>query len=373
MTPEKAMARALQLARSGWYTTRPNPRVGCVLVKRHQKIGEGAHRFAGEPHAEVLALQQAGEAAQGAEAFVTLEPCSHFGRTPPCADALIAAGVRKVWMAMLDPNPQVAGQGQARLQAAGISTHVGLMQSEAQALNAGFIQRMLTGRPRLRSKLAMSLDGRTALANGRSQWITGEAARADVQRLRAESGAIITGVDSLLADGARLNVRDPRYTGIKNFPHPCKVIVDGRLRAPLNAPCYTTSGQTVLVCRESAALANPEKLAQLQIQGVEVWIQTGEGVQVDLVDLMQRLGQVGCNDVLLEAGPRLNGAFLQAGLIDQLLIYMAPKLLGDQARGLFALPSLQSLTDAVEYRLEEMRAVGTDWRLTLTPQPSHPL
>ncbi|BCQ65155.1 riboflavin biosynthesis protein RibD [Pseudomonas sp. Boi14] len=302
------MARALELARKGRYSTHPNPRVGCVIVRDGQVVGEGWHVRAGEPHAEVHALRAAGELARGATAYVTLEPCSHHGRTPPCADALVNAGVARVVAAMQDPNPEVAGRGLQRLAQAGIDTLDGVLEGEARAINKGFLKRMEHGLPYVRVKLAMSLDGRTAMASGESQWITGPAARSAVQRLRAESSVVLTGADTVLADDARLTVRaaelglDAEQTALAMSRPPLRVLIDGRLRVPLDAPFFKAGPALVATCA-----AVEEQYAN----GPECLIVPGPDGQVDLRRLLLELAARGVNEVLVEAGPRLAGAFAQ--------------------------------------------------------------
>lgn len=347
------MARALQLAAQGLNTTTPNPRVGCVLVKGDEIVGEGWHVRAGEPHAEVHALRAAGNKARGATAYVTLEPCSHHGRTPPCADALIAAGVARVVCAMQDPNPQVAGQGIARLRAAGIAVESGLMEASARELNPGFVSRMMRGTPWVRSKIAASLDGRTALANGTSQWITGAAARQDVQHWRARSCAVLTGIGTVLADDPQLNVR------IDTERQPLRVVLDSMLRMPPAARML--QGGKVLICTASQ---DADKRAALEQQGAEVLLLADAAGQVDLLSVLRELARRGINEVLVEAGRVLNGALLQAGLVDELLLYLAPQLLGDAARGMADLGELLRLEQRVELAWRDVRRVGVDLRIT---------
>lgn len=348
------MAHALRLAEQGLNTTTPNPRVGCVIVQDEQIVGEGWHQRAGLPHAEVYALQEAGDLAFGATAYVTLEPCSHTGRTPPCADALIKAGVARVVCAMEDPNPLVAGKGLAKLQAAGIAVTVGVLQAQAHVLNIGFISRMTRQRPWVRTKIACSVDGKTALHNGQSQWITGAAARQDVQRWRAQSCAIITGSATVLQDQARLTVRDLGATPIVR--QPLRILVDSQHRVPLDAPFYQ-AGVPYLRATIHAAELMPEALQHSLICG-----QTTEG-KVDLLDMLHKIAGLGCNEVLLEAGASLNGAFLQAGLIDEIILYQAPILLGDKGKGLFDIAALDSMQDKIPLQLLEQRQVGQDVRL----------
>ena len=353
------MTRALRLAARGLYTTTPNPRVGCVIVKNGQLVGEGAHLKAGEPHAEVHALRAAGEQARGATAYVTLEPCSHFGRTPPCADALVNAGVSRVVVAMQDPNPLVAGNGIARLQAQGIAVTVGVCEAQARALNPGFIQRMTQQRPYVRLKVAASLDGRTALANGDSQWITSAAARKDVHHWRAQSCAIITGIASILKDDSSLTVRE-----VKTVRQPLRVIVDSQLRIPVDAKVLQDGNALVAYAQGDAA-----KLEMLQVMGVRTLQAPNAQGQVDLAALMQALTALPCNEVLIEAGATLNGAFLQSGYVDELLLYYAPKLMGHTARGMFVLPELTQMSAVRDLNMLDVRQFGQDLRIQAKLQP----
>jgi diaminohydroxyphosphoribosylaminopyrimidine deaminase/5-amino-6-(5-phosphoribosylamino)uracil reductase len=361
------MARALELARKGLYSTHPNPRVGCVIARDGQVVGEGWHARAGEPHAEVHALRQAGAQAHGATAYVTLEPCSHHGRTPPCAEALVAAGVARVVVAMQDPNPQVAGNGLARLMQAGIEVQSGVLEAEARTLNTGFIKRMEQGLPFVRVKLAMSLDGRTAMASGESQWITGPAARAAVQRLRARASVVLTGADTVLADDARLTVRpaelglDAELTALAVTRPPLRVLVDGRLRVPLQAPFFQAGATLVATC--AAAMARERYLGA----GHELLAVPGSSGHVDLHKLLAELAGRGANEVLVEAGPRLAGAFAREGLVDEYQLFVAPKFLGSSARPLLELP-LARMAEAQALKIVEMRAVGDDWRIIAVPK-----
>ncbi len=350
------MAESLRLAALGLNSTSPNPRVGCVLVKDGKQIASGWHRRAGEPHAEVYALREAGEQAIGATAYVTLEPCSHFGRTPPCADALIESGVARVVVAMQDPNPQVAGNGIAKLRAAGILVECGLMEAAALALNAGFVSRMSRGRPLLRSKIGMSLDGRTALANGVSQWITGSDARLDVQHWRARSCAVMTGINTVLADDAQLTVRE-----FDVERQPLRVVLDSRLRMPLNAKILQ-GGKTLIY---TVSDNNLLKINKLRDSGAEVVVLPDGQRQVDLAAVLNDLAVRGCNEVLVEAGAILNGALLKAGLVDELLLYIAPALLGDAARGMADLGVLTGLNQRVDLVWQDVRQVGCDLRITV--------
>ncbi len=351
------MAHALRLAERGLYTTQPNPRVGCVIAQVDAVVGEGWHQRAGEPHAEVFALREASERARGATAYVTLEPCAHHGRTPPCADALIAAGVARVVIAAEDPFPQVAGRGIEKLRAAGITVDVGLMHEAARELNIGFFSRIERGRPWLRVKLAMSLDGRTALANGESKWITGESARADVQRWRARSSAILTGSGTVLADNPQLTVRLPQGEA---FTPPWRVVLDRQFCTPVGSHVLDGSVPTLLL---HAAGADPDH----RFQQVECLPVAGHGGSLDLSAVLTLLAERGCNEVHVEAGAALCGALFAAGLVDELLLYVAPLLLGDSARPLLQLPTLTDMAERWQLRPIEQRQLGNDWRLRLRP------
>ncbi len=348
------MARALLLAQKGLYTTQPNPRVGCVLVKNHEIIAEGWHQYAGQGHAEVEALKNV-SSAQGATAYVTLEPCSHFGKTAPCAEALIKARVVRVVVAMQDPNPLVAGKGLYLLKKAGIEVVCGVLEGEAKRLNQGFITRMLTGKPYIVSKLAMSLDGRTAMASGESQWITSPLARADVQKLRAESGAILTGVATILADNPSMNVR---LEGV-DVKQPIRVILDSTLKTPLNSKILALSGRTfILSCSD-----DKQKIDALTQAGAEVYTLPAKQGRLDLEAVLCFLGEQQINNVLVEAGSVLNGALMEQGLIDECVIYMAPSLLGASGRGLFEMPTITRMVDKKQLQFIDMRKVGVDIRL----------
>jgi diaminohydroxyphosphoribosylaminopyrimidine deaminase/5-amino-6-(5-phosphoribosylamino)uracil reductase len=354
------MAMAIRLAAHGLYSADPNPRVGCVIVRDGEVVGEGWHVRAGEPHAEIRALEQAGNAACGATAYVSLEPCCHHGRTPPCTDALISAGVKKVFMATNDPNPKVSGSGERQLGDAGIAVEKNFLAAEARALNVGFFKRMESGRPFVRSKIAASLDGRTALANGTSKWITGEAARADVQRLRARSSAILTGTGTVVADDPALTVRLDEPDGLRQ---PDRIVVDSHLTTPPGARLLDCGGPVRIFCAEGAQ----EKQANLEKAGAIVEpIESRDG-RVSLPALMARLAELEMNEVLVEAGPVLNGALMQAGLIDELVLYVAGHVLGDGARGMFSIPELTDMSDRTEFELLEFRKVGRDCRLTYRP------
>ena len=388
------MAQALRLAERGLYTTSPNPRVGCVLVRDGSVVGEGWHERAGEPHAEAHALQAAGEAARGATAYVTLEPCSHHGRTPPCADALVQAGIARVVVAVQDPNPQVAGQGIAQLRAACIEVECGLMEAAARELNIGFFARMTRGMPWVRSKIAMSLDGRTALNNGESKWITGDAARQDVQHWRARSCVVLTGIGTVLADDPQLNVRESMPTSsAENLPspplalpltrgaggwggreglrQPLRAVVDNALRMPPNArllqqlPSHASGrgaggeGRVLIY----TAMQDAQKIAALEQAGARVVVLPDASGQVDVAAVLRDLAAQGCNEVLVEAGSKLNGALLKAGLVDELVLYLAPQLLGDMARGMAQLGELASLEQRIELEWKDVRHVGKDLRI----------
>jgi diaminohydroxyphosphoribosylaminopyrimidine deaminase/5-amino-6-(5-phosphoribosylamino)uracil reductase len=365
-----AMQRALTLAARGLESTDPNPRVGCVIARNGRIVGEGWHERAGLPHAEVRALEAAGAQAAGATAYVTLEPCSHHGRTPPCVAALSAARIARVVYAIADPNPRVNGQGAEALRAAGISVEAGLNAAEARELNAGFVSRMLRGRPLLRLKLAMSLDGRTALAAGESRWITGVEAREDVQRWRARSSAILTGVGTVLTDDPRLDVRLPAE-GAQERRQPLKVVLDSRLRTPPGARLFESGGEVVILT--GAGRADDARVAALGARGARVESLPLERGWLSLAAVANRLGELEANEVLVETGPTLAGELLREGLVDELLLYVAPKLLGPDARALIALPPLASLADAPAFTLLETQPIGADLRLRLQPAPPLPV
>lgn len=352
------MQRALHLAERGLYTTTPNPRVGCVIVHQQTIVGEGAHLKAGEPHAEVHALRQAGALAKGATAYVTLEPCSHHGRTPPCADALLKAGVTKVIAAMVDPNPLVAGKGLAYLQAHGVETQHGLMETQAKALNPGFISRMAQQVPWVRCKIAASLDGKTAMENGHSQWITSEAARLDVQHWRARSCAILTGIGTVLADNPQLTVRTT-----PDARQPLRVVVDSQLRMPLDA--RITQGGACLIAYATDSL---QRAVYWQEQGVAVFQAADAQGQVCLTTLLKHLAQLQINEVMVEAGQSLNGALMAQQLVNELLLYYAPKLMGGQAQNMLVMPSLTHMAQAVDLTITDIRHLGPDIRVMAIPQ-----
>ncbi len=346
------MARALELAALGLYTTTPNPRVGCVIVKDGQIVGEGWHRKAGEPHAEANALQAAGTLASGATAYVSLEPCSHFGRTPPCADALIQAKVSRVVAALRDPDPKGAGGGR-KLEAAGIRFECGLMEDDARELNIGFVSRMTRGRPWVRLKVAASLDGRTALANGQSQWITGPEARKDGHAWRARACAVLTGIGTVAADDPRLDVRE-----VETTRQPLRVIIDSRLETPPTARIL--QGRNVLLF---CAQDRPEQRAVLEGRGAEVAVLPNHHGKVDLPSVLSALAARGVNELHVEAGVKLNGSMIREGCVDEWLVYLAPSLLGDSAQGMAALAAMASLDERVSLAFNGVARVGPDLRI----------
>lgn len=361
------MSMAIRLARKGQYSTFPNPRVGCVLVRDDEILSSGWHEKAGEGHAEVNALSALsdGISAEGATAYVTLEPCSHQGKTPPCADALINAGVKRVVIGMQDPNPLVSGNGIQKLRDAGVEITCDVLRDEAYALNPGFIYRMAYNRPFIRCKMAMSLDGRTAMQSGESQWITGPAARTQVQRIRAASSAIVTGVSSVIYDNCSLTVRADQLN-LENASviaerQPMRVVLDSQLRIPLNAKILRQPGETVVVFCQ----ADPEKLTELRHMGVTaVRLPSDSMGRVALSSLMEYLSDRDCNEVLLETGATLAGAFAEAGLIDEFVLFMAPVLLGHSARGLLNLPGVRHMADKMSLEIRDCRTVGDDLMLT---------
>jgi diaminohydroxyphosphoribosylaminopyrimidine deaminase/5-amino-6-(5-phosphoribosylamino)uracil reductase len=359
------MARALQLARRGLYSAHPNPRVGAVLVKNNHIIGQGFHVRAGQAHAEINALQEAGTLAEGAAAFVTLEPCCHYGRTPPCTQALIDAGIQRVVVAMIDPDRRVAGQGLARLTAAGIRSYRGVMEAEAQILNRGFASRIRRGRPWVRVKLAMSLDGRTALAGGQSRWISGKAARRDVQHWRARSSAIMTGGGTVRADDPRLTLRlSAAQLGITE-PNlqPVRVILSTNLNISPKARVLHAPGQSIIFVGSVAQ----HKIRLFERSNVEVVRVASNEYGLDLSQVMQVLGGRQINELQVEAGAALSGALVREGLADELVIYLASFLMGDSARGMVHLPLIERMSDRLMLRIDDTRMVGEDLRITATP------
>ncbi|HYE37953.1 bifunctional diaminohydroxyphosphoribosylaminopyrimidine deaminase/5-amino-6-(5-phosphoribosylamino)uracil reductase RibD [Methylocaldum sp.] len=356
------MARTLHLAERGLYTTDPNPRVGCVIVKDGQIVGEGWHQQAGGPHAEIEALRESGVRAHGATAYVSLEPCCHHGKTPPCTEALISAGISRVVAAMKDPNPRVAGEGLKKLKDAGVEVACGLLENAAATLNPGFCKRMKTGRPYIRSKLAMSLDGRTALASGESKWITGEDARRDAHRLRARSSAILTGIGTVLQDNPELTARLPEAAG--EVLQPVRVVLDSRLRIPATIRLASERNRTTVL----TAVSDKERIQALSAGFDIESLPAALDGRLNLTAVVDWLGDRQFNEVLVEAGPILNGALLRENLVDEWIVYVAPVVLGDQARGLFYLPDLTRMAERFEMTISDVRQVGSDLKLTLHRQ-----
>ncbi len=382
------MARAICLAKKGIFTTDPNPRVGAVIVKNDQIIGEGWHQFVGGPHAELHAIEAAGNAVKGSSCYVTLEPCSHHGRTAPCADAIIQAGIKEVFIAMEDPNPQVRGQGIRRLKAAGIKVTLGLMEAEAKAINPGFIKRMKENRPWVVVKMAMSLDGRTAMANGESQWISCEESRQDVQRLRARSSAIITGSGTLLSDDPRMTVRSESLGYAQTMigekvRQPLRVVIDGQQRLSPDSQFFTGEGNALIVLPEKCPqqefgnddnkregdCGDSQQVKAFKHAGVGVMLVAKVNDHLDLKEIIQRLAKDWqINELMVEAGSELSGAFLKQGLMDELHLYIAPKIMGDQAKGLFHLPQLQVMSQTPGLEFEQIRQLGTDIKIICRPK-----
>jgi diaminohydroxyphosphoribosylaminopyrimidine deaminase/5-amino-6-(5-phosphoribosylamino)uracil reductase len=362
------MALAIQLAKRGQYTTSPNPNVGCVITDTQGVIiGQGWHHKAGSAHAEVHALQQAGTGCKDATAYVTLEPCSHYGLTAPCADALITSGVKRVVVAMVDPNPLVSGQGLKKLQEAGIQTQEGLLAHAATQLNRGFITRMQTGKPWVTVKLAASLDGKTALSNGQSQWITGPLARQDVQRHRAKSCAILSGSGTVMADDPMLNVRyaqlnlSEQILNPKALRQPLRVIIDGRNQLPSYLKCL----QPIENDSAGALLIVNSKVTEYQGgEHVSQWQAPSNGNKLELEAVLQKLGQMQVNNLWVEAGAKLAGALLENNLIDELILYQAPKLIGSSGRDLFDIAALDSMEQLVKLTWSDVRLVGQDVKMT---------
>lgn len=354
------MQRALQLADNGRFGAHPNPMVGCVVVKDDTIVGEGWHKVAGDAHAEPNALQAAGEQARGATAFVTLEPCSHHGKTPPCCEALIAAGINEVVIARKDPNPEVDGQGIAQLEAAGVTVRSGLMRREADALMAGFLSRIQRGRPRVRLKIACSIDGRIAMADGESQWITGPDARADVQELRASAGAILTGVGTVLADDPALTVRDQQLNPYDRQPK--RVVLDSQLRMSPTAKMLNLPGETLIYCCDDA------NAASIEYDGATIVKMEGDSKRVDVARVLEDLAKREVNDVLVEAGPMVAGRILEQHLVDEIVIYQAPKILGSETMGLASTPSWKTLADGLQLTIIDAVQIGSDMRITAIPE-----
>ena len=372
---ESFMRQAIQLAQLGRYTTTPNPNVGCIIVAEQRVVGSGFHQQAGGAHAEVFALAQAGSLTVGATAYVSLEPCSHYGKTPPCADALIAANISRVVIAMQDPNPQVAGRGIQRLRDSGIQVDVGVLADEARMVNRGFVKRMTQNQPWLTTKLASTLDGKTALSNGQSQWITGKLARRDVQMLRAEYCAILTGADTILADNPRLNVR--LESSVIHSPElskqavrqPTKVIIDSQNRLSANHNIFQMSGSVIVANAGHNPRLSPDSP---MCADVIQWQIPKDGQYLNLNVLLTRLAEFGFNNLWCEAGAKLNGALLKANLIDELIVYQAPKVFGTTARCLFDLPGLETIDAAPQFQVTCLSKVGEDVKLTLHPQAPSP-
>lgn len=366
------MSQALRLAAKGLYTTDPNPRVGCVIVRDNEVVGEGWHVRAGQPHAEIAALVRAGEQARGGTVYVTLEPCSHHGKTPPCADALIKAGVARVVCAQQDPNPEVAGGGIERLRNAGIDVLSGLLNSETQALNPGFFSRMQRNRPYIRVKMAMSLDGRTALSNGVSQWISSKTARVDVQRWRARSSAIMTGINTVITDDPSLTLRMEALVmsgeiapgQSDSIGDPLRIILDSQLKIPLNSRLLRLPGDVLIV----TTIDDPAKQEALSSENVEVvTLPKNTQGRPSLNDLMTVLAKAQINEVLVEGGHTLAGALLRSQLVDELILYVAPSVLGDSALGLFALPVLNDMQARIRWSFIDVRSIGRDLRIIARP------
>jgi diaminohydroxyphosphoribosylaminopyrimidine deaminase/5-amino-6-(5-phosphoribosylamino)uracil reductase len=353
------MAEAIRLARRGVYTSHPNPRVGCVLVKNGTVIGRGWHRRTGEAHAEINALADCKHEVRGAIAYITLEPCAHQGKTPPCVDALVTAGIGEIIAAGEDPDPRVAGKGFRQLANAGIEVRTGLLQESARKLNEGFFSRIARGRPFVRLKVAASLDGRTAMASGESQWISGPEARADVQRLRAASGAVLCGVATVLADDPLLTVRDQQIDN--DGRQPLRVVLDSHLRTPPDAKMLRQAGETLLFCTDDA---NRQALVAA---GAEVDVVAASNGRVDARSALSKLGVRRINDVLVEAGPTLAGILLMAGLVDELVIYQAPNIIGSEGRGMFTTPEWSTLNQRLALQIIDSRQVGSDVRITARP------
>lgn len=366
------MSQALELAQRGQYTCTPNPCVGCVIVKDNKLIGSGWHVKSGEPHAEILALRDAGDNAVGATVYSTLEPCAHQGLTPPCVTALAKAKVARVVSALIDPNPSVAGKGLKNLKAVGITTEHGLLENASVSLNLGYISRMTKQIPRVRAKLAMSLDGRTAMSNGESRWITGLHARKDVQLLRAQSCAIITGINTVLQDNPALTVRPnllPKLS--RGWPdadticktQPLRVVLDSQLKTPTHSQILTSSGKCLIVCSETACHSKKTVLEQA---GAEILMQPHDNQHIDLISLLKELARRQCNEVLIETGATLAGAFLKNQLLDEIIIFMAPILMGSDAKPLFHLP-INSLENKNTLQIKDIRKCGHDWRISAIP------
>ena len=368
------MKIAIELAKKGLYSTKPNPAVGCVLVKDGQIVGEGWHQKAGEPHAERVALAEAGDNAQGATAYVTLEPCSHYGRTPPCADGLIEAKVARVVVAVQDPNPLVSGQGIQRIKNAGIDVTVGILEEEATAINLGFIRKMKKQLPFVRLKMASSLDGRTAMQNGESHWITGEASRQEVHKMRARSGALITGIGTVLADNPSLTVRlSDEVLAELNLNqqncHPIRVVLDPNLSMPTDAKMLSLPGRTILMTSKETAERSPELVEMLYNQGIELVAVSAHDDRLDIESILRYLAEEeDINDVMVESGAIVAGAFMQSGLVNELHSFIAPSLMGDSAKPMFVLPGIESMDQKMNFQIQSIDRFGEDVRLILVPK-----
>lgn len=358
----RLMARAIQLAKKGLYSTHPNPRVGCVIARNNEIVGEGWHQKSGQAHAEINALNDAAGQAKNSVAYVTLEPCCHFGKTPPCADALINAGVSRVVVAMQDPNPLVAGKGIARLRDAGIEVIDGVLDQEAKLLNPGFIKRMSTGLPYVRCKLAMGLDGRTAMASGESKWITGDQARRDVHCLRAQSSVVMTGIGTVLADDPFMTVRiEKDYFILNEVPEPLRVILDSSLRTPIDAKIFNQPGKVIIF----TSTENNDYFDSFDVKKVSFCVLPEIDGGLDLQAVLIHLAKLEVNEILLEAGATLCGSMLKMGLLDEIVIYMAPHVMGANARGLFNLPAIDKMSDRIKLKYQDVRQVGDDLKITL--------
>lgn len=368
------MARAIALAKKGLYSTKPNPAVGCVIVNQGEVVGEGWHQRAGMPHAERVALANAGIKAKGATVYVTLEPCSHHGRTPPCADGLIEAGVAQVVMAMVDPNSLVSGQGIAKLKQAGIEVKTGLMEEEARNLNKGFIHKMQSQMPYVKIKMATSLDGRTAMENGESQWITGAEARADVHKMRAQAGAIVTGIGTVLADDPSLTVRlsDDELKAMNLTPenaHPLRVVLDPNLSMPLDAKMLSQFGRTLVMTTKESVERSPEVVEAMFAKQIEIVAVSAREDRLDIKAILKYLAEEeSINDVLVESGSMVAGGFIASGYVNEIHSFIAPCLMGNKAKPMFDLPSVQFMNDKIEFQFESITPFGEDIKLVLKPK-----
>jgi diaminohydroxyphosphoribosylaminopyrimidine deaminase/5-amino-6-(5-phosphoribosylamino)uracil reductase len=368
------MHQAIDLARKGIYSTKPNPAVGCVLVKNNQVVGQGWHQKAGQPHAERIALAEAGNNAEGATAYVTLEPCSHFGRTPPCADGLIEAKVAKVVVAMKDPNPLVAGQGIERIRNAGIEVIIGVLEEEAKNINPGFIRKMERQLPFVRLKMASSLDGRTAMENGESHWVTGAESRLEVHKMRARCGALITGIGTVLVDDPSLTVRlsDEQLAELnltQDNCHPIRVVLDSNLSMPLDAKMLALPGKTILMTSSETVERCSEIVEELHHKGVEIVAVAADEDRLDIESVLRYLAsEEQVNDVMVESGAILAGAFIQSGLVNELHCFIAPSLMGHDAKPMFVLPGLDSMDKKLNFTIQSMDRFGDDARLILVPK-----